>query len=292
VTTNRGGRQRPIVRWPIFGQTQHWQRNMGEGIGRSAPMGSKVQVREVQSDMECSSACELAALALQETPAGLTREAWAKLEYQRLSRARPLWTHFGVAMDGERLVGMVVIRLAGDPCTTVSCCEGCCEVGCCSALGGCWAYKLMNDVRIKPRKNDVYVEMVAVHPDFHRQGVATKMMEWVEQQGLHLLMERYPEEIRAGGSRLILEVGVHNVPGIELFQYLGYAAIGRTDHESNCSCCLSAMLGCTFGDPVFATFTKRLSAAYQKAIQSPGDFKGASHVVHVPVDSTQEMTRN
>ena len=50
------------------------------------------------------------------------------------------------------------------------------------------------------------VELVAVHPDHQRRGVGTKLLAWVEQQGLELLMDRFPEELRSNGSRLLLEV--------------------------------------------------------------------------------------
>ena len=54
------------------------------------------------------------------------------------------------------------------------------------------------------------MELVAVHPEYHRFGIGAKLMAWVEQQGLQLLMERFPEDIRAYGSRLVLEV-LHNL---------------------------------------------------------------------------------
>ena len=51
-----------------------------------------------------------------------------------------------------------------------------------------------------------------------------------------------------------------------------------------------AMWSCAFGEKYFLTMTKRLSAAYQRAMQTPGAFKGKVHVVQVPM--AVDMTRN
>lgn len=45
----------------------------------------------------------------------------------------------------------------------------------------------------------------------------------------------------------------------------------------------------TFGEGVYVTMSKRLSAAYQRAVQTPGKFKGKTMVVRVPL--TVDMTR-
>lgn len=52
----------------------------------------------------------------------------------------------------------------------------------------------------------VYVERLAVHPAYQRKRIASKLLDWTEQKGLELLMERFPETLRTQGSRLIAEV--------------------------------------------------------------------------------------
>lgn len=78
-----------------------------------------------------------------------------------------------------------------------------------SVLAGIISYIVENDVL------DIY--KVAVHPSFFKRGIATKLLQYVEQvQGI---------------DRITVSTGLKNTPAVNLYTQMGYKELQRCEVE-------------------------------------------------------------
>mmetsp|Transcript_5338 Transcript_5338/g.13000 ORF Transcript_5338/g.13000 Transcript_5338/m.13000 type:complete len:259 (-) Transcript_5338:244-1020(-) len=254
-------------------------------------------VREVQTGEECLKACKIASEALPSKIRGpcLSAQSWAWIEGEKLVRSKPLWSRFGVAVEDNSVVGVVILQLSEDNKELVSCCEVCCWAGCCGAASVCCSTEPDKEVGIKLQSTDVCVDLLAVHPSLHRQGIGTKLLQWADHQALRLLMEFFPEDLKKQGSRMVVHVGASNAAAASFLEGQGYMEVagGGAGGEPEPSSCLAGAVRCCAPRPEpLVAMTKRLSAPYQRAVQSPGVFKGRRTVVNLPEPpESPEMSR-
>ncbi len=70
---------------------------------------------------------------------------------------------------------------------------------------------------------ECYIDKVAVHPDFRRQGIARELVRYL-----------IDEAVKQSGEFVTLEVRESNTPAIALYQKLGFEPVGTRKNFYSC----------------------------------------------------------
>lgn len=119
-----------------------------------------------------------------------------------------------VALDDDKIIGLVTVSTVTKPSLSISRRQVQKILG--YARGWLFCLRFMNS-SLNLAETEVYLSTLAVHPDYRRQGIATRLLEWV--------IENNPK------STYLLEVNKVNKGAIKLYKSLGFQVFKRKKHD-------------------------------------------------------------
>lgn len=169
----------------------------------------------------------------------------------------------GLAVEGDRVLGAVVLSFANEPDGGLTYWQYSQRVGCIPTLLTL-AYDHVLEEPLHP--SECLIDFIAVAPEARGRGVGATLMAWAESAGSALLAARSPAAVAAaGGSCISLWVAADNTVACRLYIRSGYTAVKRTD-TGVCQCVMTRVLKRFLGHPVWIKMSKQLAASPGRAM--------------------------
>ncbi|PRW44537.1 GNAT family acetyltransferase [Chlorella sorokiniana] len=219
-------------------------------------MSPPVVVRACSSAADCALVAKLCGDSFPEEchGQGLSVAEWQQIEAEELSRTPSWWRQIGLACEGDKLLGVVVLTLENEEDDAISWSEYSRRVGCGPTVLSMLYDRVLDEALLE---HECLIDFIAVSPDARGKGVGALLMRWAEQTGAAILAETEADAVAANGVDMTLWVAADNAAAVRLYTKSGYVPVKRTDRGA-CNCLASRVLNFFLGHSVWIKMRKPL----------------------------------